>query len=123
MGYWDEPFAYADDHLINFPKFTKTVITQEAHPIYNPETIWDFLHQTKVWRGKSHEDIKIKDMDKSYPYNVLHWLDTHYGDIIFALGLAKELGKISEDEELDFSIFETPLYKKMKQRYLKLAKT
>jgi hypothetical protein len=108
------PSGYEDAYEDNNPEEAHT-----NHPLYDPERVADYLSQKKIWINAARKEIRIKDMDKHYLYNVLAWFRKHENEIVFTMYLSDEIGK-SQGVKY-YNAFDFPLYQKIQARYLKLC--
>jgi hypothetical protein len=105
-----------DYYELDNPEISKV---PTSHPLYDPEKVADYLNQKKVWINAARDNIRIKDMDKHYLYNVLAWFRKHENEIVFTMYLSDEIGK-SQGVKY-YNAFDFPLYQKIQARYLKLC--
>lgn len=123
MGYhntaWNE--WDLDERFEDAPPYSKLRVNENtSHPLFDPELVWDFLNQKKIWVNKYLLEIPVKEMDKSYLFNVLKWVDKNWEEIGFTLAYARKLEKF-DDEYGEFRMpVEFPLFEKIEKRYLKL---
>jgi hypothetical protein len=114
LDYATYPTDYDDLFEATNPEsFVKT-----NHPLYDPEKIVGYLNQKKIWINAARQEIRIKDIDKAYLYNILAWLYNHDKELLFTLALADKLGMPNDSI---YNIQDSPLYKKLEARYLKLC--
>ena len=98
----------------------RTETIKVTHPIVDPENIWEFINQTKIWKDANLAEIRIKDMDKFHLFNVLKWADKNQDEIQFTLEYALRIGKITDEALLDNPL-NMPLFVRMQSQYFKLV--
>jgi hypothetical protein len=116
-----------DDQITGYDKYNDphvvTIYMQSTHPIYDPEQVHNYTNQTKVWINAAREEIRIKNMDKRYLFNVVAWMQENEDKINLALNFDCTL-RAAMGGTIPYSwvrISDRPLYKKIVKRYAKLA--
>jgi hypothetical protein len=84
-----------------------------------PTRIKRYLEQDKFWVNAEREAIKIKDMDAEYLLASMIWLMKRSPELYLVMDLAATGGDDMPNGM--WMIQQTPLFTKMRQRYLKLT--
>lgn len=112
----DDDYGFTPVTTRKFPVRMKLV--KYIHPFSNPKEVEKYLNQTKVWVDRDGTDIKIKDIEEDYLFNILSWLHDNDDRIYFTRNIIADLG---DSEVFADSLEETPLVKKLRERYKKLV--
>lgn len=118
-GYeYDDDLYYTDGYKYDPVKLKNAILTKGLHPIYDPERIWKYLNQKKVWVNAYREEIKLSSIDKGYLFNILKWANANIGEISFTLTTAMDLGLAPTGS---YTLSDFPLMAEIRKRYIKLA--
>lgn len=104
----------------------------QVHPLNldRPKRIRAFLGQDKYWVNAQLEQVRIKDMDAEYLLATMIWLLKRAPEVYLVLDLDSilnagtdpiEVANVSLATSPD-NIQSTPLFLKLRERYLKLVK-
>lgn len=91
------------------------------HPLNldTPKRINEFLEQDKFWVNASLEKIRIKDMDSAYLLSTMLHLLGRATQIYLVLDLAAMVSEPCPNGQ--WMIQQTPLFKRLRERYEKLT--
>lgn len=102
----------------------RTVHIHQVHPLSNPAKVRSFLHQEKYWVNAQLERIKVKDMDADHLASTMAFLLERANKVFFHEDLRAEVREMPVDwlEDPRIRMMATPLFRKMKERYLKIMR-
>lgn len=126
---------YDPDHSIRSPHIPIVPVEKatwrgrhlRSHPLNldNPKKIRLFLQQDRFWVNANLEEVRVKNMDAEYLFSTMVWLMKRAPEVTLAVWLdlssrgEAPIDSISVGEPY-FYIRNTPLFRKLEERYLKL---